>query len=331
MTPLDDALDEAAVAAGAEDPEDIALERLEGSRVMAALEQLSPDQREVLLLRMASGLTKAEVAAALHTTPRAVEALHHRGLANLARILGLRSPPPIQMTRTTGDGLDAPNGAAEAAAADETARAAQAAATSTPQREEPPEPKQDPDGPLPPMGRRWGAFLRPPGAAAFGGLSLLLMILSGWSLTVAEWLVRRAAPQLLPKAHRDRYSEEWSAELAACVGGRCARLGMAVSILVYAPSTKRVLRQMPLEPKADGQVVAKTKHRRRLEAVIVAMLTAGAVFAGLACSLYIPSGPPPSRLQLGLACLAALLSGVLAAWEVWPRKEHRNATETQSE
>ena len=89
-------LDEAAIAAGADDPEELAIERLEGSRVMAALQQLSPDQREVLLLRMAAGLTAPEVAAALHKTTGAVKALQHRGLASLARLLGLRSPhdPP---------------------------------------------------------------------------------------------------------------------------------------------------------------------------------------------------------------------------------------------
>ena len=92
LAPLDDHLDEAAIAAGADDPEELAIERLEGSRVMAALQQLSPDQREVLLLRMAGGLTAPEVAAALHKTTGAVKALQHRGLASLARLLGLRSP-----------------------------------------------------------------------------------------------------------------------------------------------------------------------------------------------------------------------------------------------
>jgi RNA polymerase sigma-70 factor (ECF subfamily) len=92
VAPLDDHLDEAAIAAGAEDPEELAIERLEGSRVMAALRQLSPDQREVLLLRMAAGLTAPEVAATLRKTPGAVKSLQHRGLASLARILGLRSP-----------------------------------------------------------------------------------------------------------------------------------------------------------------------------------------------------------------------------------------------
>jgi DNA-directed RNA polymerase specialized sigma24 family protein len=85
--------------ADAEDVEELAFESfesLEDGLMMAALEQLSDDQREVLLLRMVSGLTAPEVAAALHKTTGAVKALQHRGLASLARILGLRSPhdPP---------------------------------------------------------------------------------------------------------------------------------------------------------------------------------------------------------------------------------------------
>jgi RNA polymerase sigma-70 factor, ECF subfamily len=92
ITPLEDALDEAAIAAGAEDPEELALERLEGSRVMAAMQQLSDDQRDVLLLRMAAGLTAPEAATVLGKTTGAVKALQHRGLQSLARLLGLRSP-----------------------------------------------------------------------------------------------------------------------------------------------------------------------------------------------------------------------------------------------
>ena len=90
--PLDDNLPEAAAAAGAVDPEELAIERLEGTRVMAALGKLSPDQREVLLLRMAGGLTAPEVAEILGKTTGAVKALQHRGLASMARVLGLRSP-----------------------------------------------------------------------------------------------------------------------------------------------------------------------------------------------------------------------------------------------
>ena len=63
---------------------------------MAALRELSPDQREVLLLRMAGGLTAPEVATILGKTTGAVKALQHRGLASLARVLGLRSPHEAQ-------------------------------------------------------------------------------------------------------------------------------------------------------------------------------------------------------------------------------------------
>jgi RNA polymerase sigma factor (sigma-70 family) len=96
MEPLDDNLAEAAASAGAADPEDQAIDRLESGRVVAAMRQLSPDQREVLLLRMAGGLTAPEVAETLGKTTGAVKALQHRGLASLARVLGLRSPEQPQ-------------------------------------------------------------------------------------------------------------------------------------------------------------------------------------------------------------------------------------------
>ena len=75
----------------ADDPEELAIDRLEGSRVVAAMQELSSDQREVLLLCMLGGLTAPEVAEILGKTTGAVKALHHRGLASLARVLGLQS------------------------------------------------------------------------------------------------------------------------------------------------------------------------------------------------------------------------------------------------
>jgi RNA polymerase sigma-70 factor (ECF subfamily) len=92
IEPLEDNLNEAALADGGVDPEELAMERLEGTRVLAALRELSHDQREVLLLRMAGGLTAPEVADILGKSTGAVKALQHRGLASLARVLGLRSP-----------------------------------------------------------------------------------------------------------------------------------------------------------------------------------------------------------------------------------------------
>jgi RNA polymerase sigma-70 factor (ECF subfamily) len=99
VQPLDDLLEEeAAAAGGAVDPEELALERLEGDRVLAALRQLTPDQREVLLLRLVANLTAPEVAGILNKSTDAVKALQHRGLASLARVLGvtndMSSPEP---------------------------------------------------------------------------------------------------------------------------------------------------------------------------------------------------------------------------------------------
>jgi len=64
--------------------------------VVAALRELSADQREVLLLRIAGGLTAPEVATILGKTTGAVKALQHRGLASMGRVLGLRSPDQAQ-------------------------------------------------------------------------------------------------------------------------------------------------------------------------------------------------------------------------------------------
>jgi RNA polymerase sigma-70 factor (ECF subfamily) len=85
---LDDVLDEAARAVGAPDPQELVVQRLEGTRVLAALERLSADQREVLLLRIAAGLTAPQVAAALGKTTGAVKALQDRALTSLASLHG---------------------------------------------------------------------------------------------------------------------------------------------------------------------------------------------------------------------------------------------------
>jgi RNA polymerase sigma factor (sigma-70 family) len=96
LEPLEDHLPEAAAAAGSAGLEELAIEHPEGSRVMAALRQLSPDQQEVLLLHMAAGLTAPEVAAVIGKTTEAVKSLQRRGLASLARVLGLRNPAEAQ-------------------------------------------------------------------------------------------------------------------------------------------------------------------------------------------------------------------------------------------
>ena len=69
------------------------LARLATERVRALCDRLVPDQRDVLLLRIVSGLTVEEVAAALGKSPGAVKALQRRGLVALRKILEREGVP----------------------------------------------------------------------------------------------------------------------------------------------------------------------------------------------------------------------------------------------
>jgi RNA polymerase sigma-70 factor (ECF subfamily) len=76
---------EGSATGGAGDVEEEALRRLSTERVRQLCEQLPPDQRDVLLLRMAGGLTLEETATALGKTVGAVKALQHRAVEALRR------------------------------------------------------------------------------------------------------------------------------------------------------------------------------------------------------------------------------------------------------
>jgi RNA polymerase sigma-70 factor (ECF subfamily) len=55
---------------------------------------VTPDQRQVLVLRYLEGFSNEEVAAALQKSVGAVKALQHRALAALKRRLQDREGPP---------------------------------------------------------------------------------------------------------------------------------------------------------------------------------------------------------------------------------------------
>jgi RNA polymerase sigma-70 factor (ECF subfamily) len=76
----------------APDPADGVADRLDAGRVRAAMEELTPDQREVLVLKFAAGLSNLEVAEALGKPVSAVKSLQHRGLGALRRILDDEGP-----------------------------------------------------------------------------------------------------------------------------------------------------------------------------------------------------------------------------------------------
>lgn len=72
--------------------EDQALAALERRRVWEAVAELPDAQREVIALRLGSGLSSSEIAEVVGKDVNAVKALQHRALGNLARALGKQKP-----------------------------------------------------------------------------------------------------------------------------------------------------------------------------------------------------------------------------------------------
>jgi RNA polymerase sigma-70 factor (ECF subfamily) len=84
--------DDLAGIAGSQDAEQAALASLADESLRYLLEQLTPDQRDVVALRIIAGLSLEETAAATGKQVGAVTQLQRRGLASLRRIL---EPQPI--------------------------------------------------------------------------------------------------------------------------------------------------------------------------------------------------------------------------------------------
>lgn len=82
-----DAASETALGPPARSLEDEVISALELGRLRAALDRLTPDQRDVLELRVIADLSVEQVAHLLGKQPGAVRALQHRALAALRRLL----------------------------------------------------------------------------------------------------------------------------------------------------------------------------------------------------------------------------------------------------
>lgn len=80
--PLDEEL-----AAAVDDPARLAERHISAETVRAALRQLTPDQRQVIVLKYLEGLSNLEVATLLDKPVGAVKSLQHRALAALQRCL----------------------------------------------------------------------------------------------------------------------------------------------------------------------------------------------------------------------------------------------------
>ncbi|MBI2705977.1 MAG: RNA polymerase sigma factor [Actinobacteria bacterium] len=70
------------------DSESEAMARLRSQGVLEAIDQLTPDQRSVLMLRVLADLTVPEIAGIVGKPESAVKALLRRGLASLGRLVG---------------------------------------------------------------------------------------------------------------------------------------------------------------------------------------------------------------------------------------------------
>jgi RNA polymerase sigma-70 factor (ECF subfamily) len=75
------------VTATGDDPEEGAVTSVEGAEVRRALEELTPEQQEVVQLRFLEGLPVADVARIVGRNEGAVKALQFRALRSLGRVL----------------------------------------------------------------------------------------------------------------------------------------------------------------------------------------------------------------------------------------------------
>jgi RNA polymerase sigma-70 factor (ECF subfamily) len=75
------------LAASGESPDTIAERQLTSDRLLEALEDLSPSQRDVVVMRFVADMPIAEVAAAIGKSQSAVKALQLRGLQKLRTVM----------------------------------------------------------------------------------------------------------------------------------------------------------------------------------------------------------------------------------------------------
>jgi len=70
-----------------DNPESLVQKQMQDQAVWEAIQQLTEDQKNVIILRFGEGLTAPQVAEILDKTEEAVRALQRRGLANLRKLL----------------------------------------------------------------------------------------------------------------------------------------------------------------------------------------------------------------------------------------------------
>lgn len=91
--PIDDVDDaDLARAVPVDDPADTAISSVNRSRLLSAVHRLSPEQRQVVLLRLAGDLSSSEIARVMGKSEGAIKALQYRALAVLRKALVPATP-----------------------------------------------------------------------------------------------------------------------------------------------------------------------------------------------------------------------------------------------
>jgi RNA polymerase sigma-70 factor (ECF subfamily) len=90
------AIDDLPLESDLGDPVEMVQEDADRARLQAALGKLTSDQQQVLALRFGEGLTAKETAQVVNKTTGAVEAMQHRALAALRRILAHKVPGKLK-------------------------------------------------------------------------------------------------------------------------------------------------------------------------------------------------------------------------------------------
>src|SRR5207302_10116264 len=80
----------------ADDPEASAVDSISAEEAARLLTRLTPDQAEVITLRVLGGLDVAQVADVIGRSPGAVRVLQHRGLRRLAELVGSRQEAEVE-------------------------------------------------------------------------------------------------------------------------------------------------------------------------------------------------------------------------------------------
>lgn len=78
-----------------QDTEDEAIARVDGARAVEAIRELTPDQQDVLLLRLVADLPLQQVAGVMGKRLTGVKALQRRALASLGRKLSAQDGIPV--------------------------------------------------------------------------------------------------------------------------------------------------------------------------------------------------------------------------------------------